>query len=126
MSARHASNIAAVIAKFAGRRAALVQITDPNARAAAAHQLATEETAELARLAIEHAAEKRRLRHATLATLAIAHRPARRTLRQRQRRQKIGIAVQLQALLPQSTVRSHPRATSRAVRRIGWRAPINH
>jgi transposase InsO family protein len=119
LSARHASNIAAVITKFAGRRAALAQMIDPSARAAAALQLSAEETAELARLALEHAAEKRRLRHTTLATLATAHRPVRRNLRQRQRRQKIGITVQLQALLQRSTaVRSHPRATSRAVRRI--------
>lgn len=65
LAARHTSNIAAVIARFADRRTTLAQMIDPNARAAAAHQLAAEETAELARLALEHAAEKRQLRKST-------------------------------------------------------------
>lgn len=127
LSVRHASNIAAVITRFAGRRLALTELTDPNARAAAAHQLAAEETAELARLALEHAAEKRRLRKSTLGSMATAHRAVRCTLRQRLRRQRVGIAVQLQALQPRSAVsRTHPRATSSLVRHIGWTAPISH
>ena len=101
LSDRHASTIALVLAKFAGRRAALSIIVEPGARAAAAaSQLATEETAELARLALEHAAEKRQLRKAATAPLLAAHRSARRSMRQRQRRQRVLIAVQLQALRP--------------------------
>lgn len=127
LSARHASNIAAVIARFAGRRVALTELTDPNARAAAAHQLAAEETAELARLALEHAAEKRTLRKATTAPLFAIHRAQRRSLNQSLRRQRMGIAVQLQALRPRSTTsRTHPRATSRVARRLGRQTPTSH
>ena len=124
---RHASTIALVIAKFASRRAALLAITDPNACAAAAHQLAAEETAELARLALEHAAEKRTLRKATTAPLVAIHRAQRRCLNQSLRRQRVGIAVQLQVLRPRSTTsRTHPRATSGVARRLGRQTPTSH
>ena len=127
LSDRHASTIALVLAKFAGRRAALSAISDAGARAAAAHQLAAEETSELARLALEHAAEKRQMRNAATAPLRTAHRATRRSMRQRQRRQRIVVAVQLQALRHRSTTaRTHSRVTSRAVRHIGWRAPTSH
>ncbi len=107
LSACHASTIALVIAKFAARRAALSAIPEPGARAAAAHQLASEETAELTRLALEHAADKRQMRKAAQAPLFDAHRSARRSLRQRQRRQRVVFATQLQALRPRPAV-SHP------------------
>jgi hypothetical protein len=127
LSSRHASNIAAVIARFADRRVALMEITDPTARTAAACKLAAEETAELARLALEHAAEKRTLRKATTAPLVAVHRAQRRFLKQSLRRQRVGIAVQLQALRPRSTTsRTHPKATSSLVRHLQWRAPTSH
>ena len=56
----HASRVAAVVARFTHRRAALMHIVDPGARAAASQQIAMEEANELARLAVEHAGEKRR------------------------------------------------------------------
>ena len=117
LSAHHASNVAAVIAKFAGRRAALVQMTDPNARAAAAHQLATEETAELARLALEHAAEKRAHREAATAPLLTRHHAERRVLRQRLRRQRVVVAVQLQMLCPRPA-KSNPSASNSSRSRL--------
>lgn len=100
LAGRHAGNVAAVVARFADRRAALAMMTDPNVRAAAAQRLAAEEAHELARLALEHAAEKRRLRNSVLASMGVLHRSARRALCQRLRRQRVGIAVQLQALRP--------------------------
>lgn len=100
LQGRHAGAIALVIARFADRRAALGAITDAGERAAIALRIDAEETTELARLALEHAAEKRQLRKATLAPLTAAHRAARRALRQRLRRQRAGIAVQLSAWRP--------------------------
>ena len=100
LSDRHASTIALVVANFAGRRAALAAIVEPSARAAAAQQLANEETAELARLALQHAAEKRAQRQSITAPLAARHRVERRALRQRLRRQRVVVAVQLQTLRP--------------------------
>jgi hypothetical protein len=97
LSDRHASAIAQVIAKFAGRRAALATIVEPRARAAAAQQLAAEETSELARLALEHAAEKRAQRKAVTAPLLARHRAERRALRQRLRRQRAFVAVLVRA-----------------------------
>jgi hypothetical protein len=97
---RHASNIALVIARFSSRRAALSLIPDTGARAAAGQQLAAEEANELARLALEHAAEKRQMRKAATTPLRGAHIAARRTLRRRQRHQRAVVAIQLQALVP--------------------------
>ncbi|MFM9829515.1 MAG: hypothetical protein ACKVOB_12350 [Sphingomonas sp.] len=102
LQALHASRIAAVIARFAGRRAAVADLADPAARAAALRQLAAEEASELARLALEHAAEKRQARKAALGTLNSAHRAARRTREQRQRREKAGVAIQLRGFRSQS------------------------
>ena len=102
LAGRHAGNVAAVVARFADRRAALAMMADPSARAAAAQRLAAEEANELARLALEHAAEKRRLRNSVLASIGVVHRAARHAHRQRLRRQRIGIAVQLRALRPRS------------------------
>lgn len=100
LQAQHASRIAAVIARFAGRRVALSEMSDPAARAAALQQLGSEEASELARLALEHAAEKRQARRAVLATTGGTHRAVRRSLQQRQRHQRAGIAVQLKAWQP--------------------------
>ena len=123
LSAHHASNIAAVIARFADRRTALAQLVDPNARAAAAQQLAAEETAELARLALEHAAEKRQLRKSTLGSMSTRHRATRRYIGQRLRRQRVGIAVQLQSLLPRPMI---SKSGLRATARMRWRSPAAH
>ena len=116
----HASRIAAVVSRFADRRAALAMMTDPSARAAASRQIALEEANELARLAVEHAGEKRRLRHSVLANLGGNHRAVRRNLRQRQRHQRAGIAVQLHALRPKAT---DPRSNARASTLRAWHAP---
>ena len=62
----HTSRVAAIVSKFADRRAALVHMTDAGARVAASQQIALEEANELARLAVEHAAEKRRMRLSVL------------------------------------------------------------
>jgi hypothetical protein len=97
----HANKVAAVVSKFADRRAALVHMTDAGARVAASQQIALEEANELARLAIEHAAERRRMRASVMASLGGKQRAARRKLRQSQRRQRAGLAVQLHALHPQ-------------------------
>jgi hypothetical protein len=70
---RHASNIALVIARFSSRRAALSLIPDAGARAAAGQQLAAEEANVIARLALEHAAEKRQMRNAATIPLRRAH-----------------------------------------------------
>jgi len=119
----HASQTAAVIARYADRRAALAQLADPAARVAAAHRLATDETAELATLALEHATEKRRLKRSVLSSLIPAHRSARRTLRQYLRRQRMAAAVYLRRLQPQpkpktqhAPVRTKPDTTR-------WRRP---
>ena len=114
LASRHAGNVAAIVSRFANRRAALTQIADPAARAAAAQQLLAEEYAELARLALEHAAEKRRLRRSVLGTMAVAHRSIRRTARQRLRRQRIGVAVQLNRLSPASAEKRDPDARHHA------------
>lgn len=94
----HASRVAAVVSKFADRRAALVHMTDAGARAAASQQIALEEANELARLAVEHAAEKRRLRISVLGGIHQKQKRARRNLRRRQRHQRVGIAVLLRPL----------------------------
>ena len=116
----HASRIAAVVSRFADRRAALAMMTDPGARAAAGQQIAMEEANELARLAVEHAGEKRRLRHSVLASLRGNQRAVRRNLRQRQRHQRAGFAIQLHALRPKAT---DPRSNARASTLRAWHAP---
>jgi len=125
LSAQLASATAAVIARFADRRAALLQLTNPDARAAAAGRCAIEETAELASLAVAHAAEKRRLKQAVASSLASIHRAARRSLRQCQRHQRMGMAVRLQTLrarMPRPA-RRVPVLRTRAAAR--WRRPPN-
>ena len=99
---QHASKVAAVVARFADRRAALGRMTDPAARAATARQIAMEEADELARVAVEHAIEKHRLRISTLGSLSSRHRDARRSLRRCQRQQQAVLAVHLRALKPKA------------------------
>ncbi len=95
LSGRHAGAVAAVVAKFAGRRAALAS-DEGQGRAAALQQISTEEAHELARLALEHAAEKRALRKSVLMPLARQQRAARRQLRFSNRRQRMMLAVELE------------------------------
>lgn len=59
-------------------------------------QIAAEEAQELARLTLEHAAEKRALRSSALLSMVTAHRADRRNLRQRNRRQRLMAAIVLQ------------------------------
>jgi hypothetical protein len=120
LSDRHASAIALVIAKFAGRRAALATTVEPGARAAAAQQLVSEETAELARLALEHAAEKRAQRKAVTAPLLARQRAERRALRHRLRRQRAVVAVLVGAARPATG------STRAASPRSGMRSPIGN
>ena len=94
----HTSRVAAVVSRFADRRAALVHMTDAGARAAANQQVALEEANELARLAVEHVAEKRRMRSSVLGSIQRKQKLARRNLRRRQRHQRAGLAVLLRAL----------------------------
>ena len=124
---RHASAVALVVGRFADRRAALSSISDAGARIAAGRQLAAEEANELARLALEHAAEKRQLRKAATTPLVAAHRAARRALRQSLRRQRVVVAVQLRPLRPRRTgTRSKPQTRSWAQTRMSWRAPFKN
>ena len=93
LSSRHASAIAIVVARFADRRAALAAMSDTE-RNAALRQLAVDEAHELARLALELASEKRAMRKASLLSMAVMHRAARRNLGLRNRRQRISVSVQ--------------------------------
>jgi hypothetical protein len=117
---RHASNIALVIARFSSRRGALSSMPDAGARAAAGQQLAAEEANELARLALEHAAEKRQMRNAATIPLRGVHSTARRTLRRRQRHQRAVVAIQLQAVVPRSGSRQLNRSDGRHHLRKTW------
>jgi len=124
LQSQNASRIAAVIARFAGRRAGVAELADPAARAAAMRQLASEEANELARLALEHAAEKRQSRRVVMASMGGTHRAARRSLQQSQRHQRAGIAVLLRAWRPRrGTIRRGGLAKGRAS--ISWpRMPV--
>lgn len=95
LSGRHAGTVAAVVAKFAARRAALAS-DGGQGRAAVLQQISTEEAHELARLALEHAAEKRALRQSAMVPLAARQHSARRDLRRRNRHQRAVLAVQLE------------------------------
>lgn len=119
LSARHSSAIAAVVLRYADRRSALTGMSETE-RAAALRQLATDEAHELARLALEHASEKRAMRKSAVQSKSIADKAARRTLRLRNRRQRIVVGVQQQRI-----DRREPRSRSqerRAVSRsLGFR-----
>lgn len=113
LSARHGSAVSAVLAKFADRRAALTH-GDADGRAAALKQLSADENCELARLALEHAAEKRALRQSTLMPMVRQQLVDRRLLRIRNRRQRIMLAIQLAApRLRCSTSKPHARLVQR-------------
>ncbi|MBX9711790.1 MAG: hypothetical protein K2X60_12220 [Xanthobacteraceae bacterium] len=122
LHAQHTSATAAVVARFADRRAALSMLSDPAARAAAAHRLAEEERAELVHLALTHAAEKRRSRQSVVSSLAATHRSVRRALHQSQRHQRMGVAVQLHRLRPHA-LRTGKRTFVAGPRTTHWRRP---
>lgn len=92
LRSKHAVQTSAVVARF-GHQRSVLSLTDPAARAAELHRLASEETAELARLALEHGTEKRRIRALILGDLTPVHRAARQSLRQSQRHQRLGFAI---------------------------------
>lgn len=112
LSARHSSAIAAVVSRFADRRIGLTGMSETQ-RAAALRQLATDEAHELARLALEHASEKRAKRKSALQSMSIADKAARRSLRLRNHRQRIVVAVQQQRI-----DRGEPRSTSQMRRAV--------
>lgn len=107
LSTRHAAQAAAVIARFAGKRAALSTTIDGPSRAVALQQLAADETAELVRLAVEHVNEKRRQRQTALSALAATHRAARKSLSTRQRHQRIAFALALRSWPPSINPGTH-------------------
>lgn len=96
----HAARTSAVLSRFAGRRAALHQAGDPAQAQSALARIAAEETAELAVLALELAAEKRRRRDDAIAPLLTVQRDARLSLRRSHRRQRAVAAIRLRSLRP--------------------------
>jgi hypothetical protein len=113
LGAAHGSQRASVVALYAARRAAAASISDPVARKAAILSLVQEEAAELARLAVAHAQERRRLTQETLAALGLAHRAARLSHRRASRRTKIVMVIRMtskvRAELPPSARLRHKR-----------------
>lgn len=79
-------------------------------------QIAAEEAQELARLTLEHAAEKRALRSAALFSIATVHRADRRNIRRRNRRQRIVAAIVLQPVRNRVAVDTSP--SRKRVRRL--------
>ncbi len=119
----HASKVAAVVSRFADRRVALSHMTDVGARAAESQQIAQEEANEMARLSVEHAAEKRRMRSSVLGGLRRKHWLSRRNLRRRQRHQRMAFAVQLQAIGPAPV--AGPASRARIRRRQLVKHPVD-
>lgn len=119
LSSRHGSAIAIVIARFADRRATLVNISDTE-RAAALRQLAVDEAHELARLALEHASEKRAMRKAALRSMSVSDAAARRSLRTRSRRQRIVAGMQFQNIGRNRTSYAPRNAKSPSIKRRRW------
>ncbi len=112
LSARHGAAIALVVARFAARRPAAGSM-DRAGRDGVLRQIAAEEAQELARLALEHAAERRALRSVAVLGLIGAQRVERRTLRRRNRWQRMVSAVLLQpapARFSSAKNRAGPRA----------------
>lgn len=101
LRSQHASQTAAIVGRFADRRAAVFAMIDNGGHGAVLARLAAEETAELARLAVEQAGERRRLRQSTLAALSGTHRAARRSLRTHHRHQQLTMAVHTRHAMPQ-------------------------
>ena len=64
--------MAVVVVRFAGLRAALAQMADPGARAAASQQIALEEAKELARLGVETPSKNVRRAGKCSPTLAVS------------------------------------------------------
>lgn len=92
LASRHGAAIALVVARYADRRAAAWQ-RDPAVAADTLQRIADDEVSELARLTMEQAAQKRSLRNATVLSLLATQRNDRRSLRTRNRRQRIVAAI---------------------------------
>lgn len=120
LRSKHASRVAAVVSRFADRRAALAYITDTGTRAAMIRQIAAEEANELARLAVEHAAEKRHLKRQVLTNINSKHRELRRRLRQRQRHQRASVAVQLRWLAEPRLQRANKGSQFKPRHDLSW------
>lgn len=107
LGAHHASAIALVVSRYASQRAALTTL-GAGAAAAALHRLSTEEAAELANLALMHAAEKRALKRDAALALLPAQKTARQTLRRSARRSRLAAAVMLSPRVTLPHVRQPP------------------
>lgn len=122
--ARHGAAIALVAARFADRRASAGSLNQAG-RDAILRQIAAEEAQELARLTLEHAAERRAMRSSALLGLITAQRAERRMMRRRNRWQRVIAAVVLQPAVhapPATKRRTEPRATfGRVTSRFGTR-----
>lgn len=112
----HTARTTAVLSRFAARRAAVAQSGNPAQQKAALDRIAIEETTELAALALELAAQKRRRRNETIAPLLPIQRDARLALRRAHRRQRAVAAIRLRSPAPRvrtsdaALPRSRPRA----------------
>lgn len=122
LSSQHAGAIAAIVARFSDRRSALLNLSDAE-REAALRQLASDEAHELARLALAHASEKKALRMATLRSISVTDRVARRSLRLRNWRQRIIVSIQQQRF-DRHDPSSSARKAQAAVRAIANRRTI--
>lgn len=114
LAGQHAAQAAAVVSRFADRRTAAANLTDPAERQAQLGRIAYEESSELLRLVLEHAAEKRCLERELSSSLAGRHRVDRRELGIRHRRQRLGFALTLRHRQPNPS-RSQRRPSVRAI-----------
>jgi len=118
--------VAAVVSRFADRRAAVAQVIDASTRAAMNQQIAIEEANELARLAAEHAAEKRQIKRHVLINIKSKHRELRRRRRQSHRHQRIAVGIQLHRIVPtRRRTNATPTVTTRIRSRTGLRSPTS-
>ena len=126
LAARHASATAAIIGRFAARRAAIAGDVGPAQRTAALARIAEEEATELARQALVHGAEKRALRQATLAPILLSQRAERRQLRKLQRRARAVQAIHWHRALPRRraamTARRHRVVARPAIGGMGQKS----
>lgn len=106
---------ALIDARFADRRRALADISDANARAAAAQQITLEQRAEHDQLATTHRQTVRALRRAAQQPLALRHRGERRALSLGQRHQRAVLGIILQKMRPRP-LQDHETWLTRRVR----------
>ena len=96
LGASHASQRAAVVARYGNRRSALGSIADAGTRNAALLQLIAEEAAELARLALALADDKQRLKRETVAAMVIVQRGVRQAVWRKNRHGRLAMAISQQ------------------------------